>query len=82
MSYTIRLDQCHDVMRKLAKDLKVKYTVDDAETIWPYITREYGITVKYRDLLRDDSPPTLVVFPRESIYTFLMLKYSCPVTSN
>lgn len=76
MSYTMRLDQCQDVMRKLAKDLKAKYSVDDSETIWPYITQEYGISVKYADLLRDNSPPTQVVFPRESLYTFLMLKYS------
>lgn len=76
MSYTIELDQCHDMMKKLAKDLITKYAVDDAETIWPYITQEYGITVKYKDLLRDDSPPTKVIFPSESLYTFLALKYS------
>jgi hypothetical protein len=76
MSYTIELEQCHSVMRRIARAVKDKYAVDDNEIIWPHITREYGITVKYRNLLRDDGPPTTVTFPSERLYTFLQLKYS------
>lgn len=76
MSYTIELEQCHSMMRNLARDLKSKYAVANNETIWPHITREYGVTVKYKDLTRDHSPPTTVTFPNESLYTFLQLKYS------
>jgi hypothetical protein len=74
--YTIELDRCHRVMKRLARDVKTKYNVDDNEIIWPHITREYGITVKYKNYLRDDSLPTTVTFPSESLYTFLLLKYS------
>jgi hypothetical protein len=76
MTYTIELDRCHSMMKRLAKDIKTKYSVDDNEIIWPHITQEYGITVNYKNLLRDDSSPTTVTFPCESCYTFLQLKYS------
>jgi hypothetical protein len=76
MTYTIELDRCHSMMKQLAKDVKTKYSVDDNEIIWPHITREYGVTVQYQNLLRDHSPPTTVTFPSESLYTFLLLKYS------
>ena len=74
--YTIELDRCHNVMKRLARDVKTKYSVSDNEIIWPHITKEYGITVNYQNLLRDGSPPTTVTFPSESLYTFLLLKYS------
>jgi hypothetical protein len=76
MTYTIELDRCQSMMKRLAKDVKIKYSVNDNEIIWPHITKEYGITVNYKNLLRDDSPPTMVIFPSESFYTFLQLKYS------
>jgi hypothetical protein len=76
MTYTIELDRCQSMMKQLAKDVKTKYSVNDNEIIWPYITKEYGITVNYKNLLQDDSPPTMVIFPSESFYTFLQLKYS------
>lgn len=76
MTYTIELNQCQDMMKRLSADIKTKYKVDDNEIIWPYITREYGITVTYRNMLRDDSPPTTVTFPSEPFYTLLHLKYS------
>ena len=76
MTRTIGLEQCHSMMKQLAKDVKTKYSVDDNEIIWPHITKEYGITVQYQNLLRDNSPPTTVTSPSESLYTFLQLKYS------
>jgi hypothetical protein len=76
MTYTIELDRCQSMMKRLAKDVKTKYSVNDNEIIWPHITKEHGITVNYKNLLRDDSPPTTVTFPSESFYTFLHLKYS------
>jgi hypothetical protein len=76
MNYTTELDRCHSMMKQLAKDVKTKYSVNDNEIIWPYITKEYGITVNYQNMLRNSSPPTTVTFPSESLYTFLQLKYS------
>jgi hypothetical protein len=77
MSYTIELDKCHKVMKRLARELKTKYNVGDNEIIWPYITQDYGIRVKYKNYLDPDpGAKTLVTFPSESFYTFLLLKYS------
>jgi hypothetical protein len=75
MTYTVELSKCQDVMRRVARELKTRYSVSDSEIIWPHITQEYGITVKYSDILKENSPPTTVTFPSESFYTFLMLKY-------
>jgi hypothetical protein len=75
MTYTIELEHCHSMMKRLARDVKTKYSVNDNEIIWPHITKEHGITVNYENLLRDDSPPTTVTFTSEAQFTLLMLKY-------
>jgi hypothetical protein len=76
MTYTVELDACYDVMRRVAQELKIRHCVGDNEVIWPYITQKHGITVRYGDLLRDNLPPTTVTFPSEAYYTWLALKYS------
>lgn len=77
MTYTVELDHCHTIMKRVAREVKTKYNVDDNEVIWPHITQEYGITVKYRNYLDPDpNEKTWVTFPSESLYTFLSLKYS------
>jgi len=76
MTYTIELDTCHDVMRRVAQELKTQHCVDDNTVIWPYITREHGITIRYGNLLADPPVPALVTFPSESYYTWLVLSYS------
>jgi hypothetical protein len=76
MTYTVELDACHDVMRRVARELKTRHRVGDNETIWPYITQEHGITVRYGDLLRDNLSPATVTFPSKSYYIWLVLKYS------
>jgi hypothetical protein len=75
MTYTIELDRCHSVMKRLAKEVKTKYNVSDNEVIWPHITREYSITIKYGNLMTEPYKPATVTFPSESLYTFLLLKY-------
>jgi hypothetical protein len=75
MTYTIELDRCHSMMKQLARDIKTRYSVGDNEIIWPHITKEHGITVNYKNLLRDNSPPTTVTFSSEAQYILLMLKY-------
>jgi hypothetical protein len=75
MTYTVELERCHSMMKRLARDVKTKYSVNDNEIIWPHITNEHGITVNYKNYLRDDSPPTTVTFSSEAQYILLMLKY-------
>ena len=76
MTYTIKLSGCQKLIKNVARELKTRYSVNNNETIWPYITREYGITVKYSDILKEHLLPTTVTFPSESFYTFLLLKYA------
>ena len=76
MTYTIELDTCHSVMRRVARELKTRHCVGDNEVIWPYITQEHGITVRYGNLLADPPVPALVTFPSEAYYTWLALRYS------
>ena len=76
MTYTVELDACHSVMRRVARELKTQHRVGDNTVIWPYITREHGITIRYGNLLADPIMPALVIFPSESYYTWLALKYS------
>jgi hypothetical protein len=76
MSHTVELDACHGMMRHVSRELKTRHCVGDNETIWPYITREHGITIRYGNLLVDPLVPALVTFPNEAYYTWLALKYS------
>jgi hypothetical protein len=76
MTYTVELDACNDVMRRVARDLKIRHCVGDNETIWPYITQEHGITIRYCNLLADQIEPALLTFPSKAYYTWLVLKYS------
>jgi hypothetical protein len=72
MTYTIELTRCSDLMRSLARELREQHRVGEDVIIWPYITREHGITLRYGTL----EFPATVTFPSESLYTFLLLKYS------
>jgi hypothetical protein len=76
MTYTIELDTCSSVMRRVAWELKTQHRVSDDIVIWPYITQEHGITVRYGNLLADPPVPALVTFPSKAYYTWLALKYS------
>jgi hypothetical protein len=76
MTYTIELDDCREVMMRVARELKTRHRVGDNEVIWPYITQEHGITIRYGNLLSNPTEPALVTFPSESYYTWLALKYS------
>jgi hypothetical protein len=63
-------------MRRVAWELKTRHRVGDDTVIWPYITQEHGITVRYGNLLADPPVPALVTFPSKAYYTWLALKYS------
>jgi hypothetical protein len=76
MTYTIELDTCHSVMRRVARELKTRHRVGDDEVIWPYITQEHGITIRYGHPLSNPISPALVTFPSKAYYTWLALKYS------
>jgi len=76
MTYTVKLDDCREVMQRVAREVKTRYSVGDNEVIWPYITKDYDITMQYGNLLSNPVSPALVTFPSEEFYTFLMLKYS------
>ena len=76
MTYTIDLKDCLQVMQRVAREVKTRYSVSDNEVIWPYITKDYNITMQYGNLLSNPIEPALVTFPSEEFYTFLMLKYS------
>jgi hypothetical protein len=76
MTYTIDLKDCLQVMQRVAREVKTRYSVSDNEVIWPYITKDYNITMQYGNLLSNPVEPALVTFPSEEFYTFLMLKYS------
>jgi hypothetical protein len=76
MTHTVELYDCIKVMRNLAREVKTRYSVSDNEVIWPYITKDYDITMQYGNLLSNPTEPALVTFPSESYYTWLALKYS------
>ena len=76
MTYTVELTHCSELMRRVAQDLRARYSIGDDKIIWPYITKEHGITIKYGNLISEQFKPATVTFPSESLYTFLLLKYS------
>ena len=76
MTYTIELNHCSELMRCVAQDLRKQHSVDDGEIIWPYITREHGIKIKYGNLVSEPYKPATVTFPSEAYYTWLVMKYS------
>jgi hypothetical protein len=76
MTYTIELSHCAELMRRVARELRKQHSVDDGEIIWPYITREHGIKVKYGNLATEPYKPATVTFPSEAYYTWLVMKYS------
>jgi hypothetical protein len=76
MTYTIDLKDCLQVMQRVAREVKTRYSVSDNEVIWPYITKDYNITMQYGNLLSNPIEPALVTFPSEAYYTWLALKYS------
>jgi len=77
MSYTIKLDECLDLMRVLSQEVKEKYNVGENEISTPYIERDYGVKIKYANVLskRKKIPAPTVTFPSEAQYTLLKLKY-------
>ena len=76
MTYTVKLDDCRKVMQRVARELKTRHRVGDDTVIWPYITQEHGITIRYGNLLSAPISPALVTFPSKAYYTWLVLKYS------
>jgi hypothetical protein len=77
MSYTIELGECLDLMRVLSQEVKAKYNIGENEISSPYIEREYGLKIKYANVLTKQKkiPPSTVTFPSEAQYTMMMLKY-------
>jgi len=77
MTYTIELGKCLDLMRVLSQEVKVKYNIGDNEISTPYIQQEYGVKIKYANVLSKQKkiPAPTVTFPSEAQYTLLMLKY-------
>jgi len=77
MSYTVKLDECLDLMRVLSQEVKAKYNVSDNEISTPYIQKEYGLKIKYANVLSKSKkiPAPTVTFPSEAHYTLLMMKY-------
>jgi hypothetical protein len=76
MTYTVKLDDCRKVMQRVARELKTRHRVGDDTVIWPHITQEHGITIRYGNLLSNPISPALVTFPSKAYYTWLALKYS------
>lgn len=76
MTHTVKLDDCCEMMRRVARELKTRHRVGNDTVIWPYITQEHGITIRYGNLLSDPISPALVTFPSKAYYTWLALKYS------
>ena len=77
MSYTIELGKCLDLMRVLSQEVKEKYNISDNEISTPYIERDYGVKIKYANILSKQKkiPAPTVTFPSEAQYTLLKLKY-------
>ena len=77
MSYTIELGECLDLMRVLSQEVKAKYNIGENEISSSYIEREYGLKIKYANVLSKQRkiPPSTVTFPSEAQYTMMMLKY-------
>ena len=75
MTYTIELSHCSELMRRVARELRKQHSVDDGEIIWPYITREHDIKIKYGNLTTYPPGPATVTFPSEAYYAWLVLKY-------
>jgi hypothetical protein len=75
--YTIELNQCLDLMRVLSDEVKRKYNINENEISSPYIEREYGLKIKYANVLSKNEKVSLstVTFPSEAQYTMMMLKY-------
>jgi hypothetical protein len=77
MSYTIELGECLDLMRVLSQEVKAKYNIGENEISSSYIEREYGLKIKYANVLSKQKkiPPSTVTFLSEAQYTMMMLKY-------
>jgi hypothetical protein len=77
VSYTIELGKCLDLMRVLSQEVKEKYNISDNEISTPYIERDYGVKIKYANILSKQKkiPAPTVTFPSEAQYTLLKLKY-------
>jgi hypothetical protein len=75
--YRIELNQCLDLMRVLDDEVKRKYNIKENEASSPYIEREYGIRIKFGNILSKNEKASLttVTFPSEAQYTMMMLKY-------
>jgi hypothetical protein len=64
-------------MRVLSQEVKAKYNIGENEISSSYIEREYGLKIKYANVLSKQKkiPPSTVTFPSETQYTMMMLKY-------
>jgi hypothetical protein len=77
MIYTVKLDECLDLMRVLSREVNAKYNIGENEISSPYIERDYGIRIKFGNILSKNEKASLttVTFPSEEQYTLLKLKY-------
>jgi hypothetical protein len=76
MTYTVELGHCSELMRRVAQELRTRHAIDSGEIIWPHITREHGIKIKYGNLTTYPPGPATVTFPSEAYYAWLVLKWS------
>jgi hypothetical protein len=80
MTYDVLMADCMELMRRLAREARVKHGVGDNEIIVPYIEQDHGIKVVYdpnamTTLVKEPSK-SYIKFANEAQYTFLLLKYS------
>ena len=77
MTYTIELNKCLDLMLVLDDEVKRKYNIKENERSSLYIERDYGIRIKFGNILSKNEKVSLstVTFPSEAQYTMMMLKY-------
>jgi len=73
VSYTIKLDECVDLMRVLSQEVKAKYNIGENEISCLYIEKDFNVKINYGNIhhLKNST----VTFLSEAHYTMLILKY-------
>lgn len=79
MSHTVLMEDCLELLHRLARESRARHGVDNDVVISPYLEQDYGIKIVYdpRALMRerDDPSESCVIFASPAQYTMLMLKY-------
>jgi hypothetical protein len=78
MTYAVKMWDCAQLMRVLAKEVRSKHNVlDPYEVVSHHIEREFNVKIVYDpNALFDDSiEDPHIIFPSEAYYTMLLLKY-------